>query len=69
MSNPKPLEGRCAIVTGASAGIGEAIAIDLAQQGAGVVVNARRAERLEELAQHIAGHGGRIETVAGDAAE
>jgi len=69
MSSPKPLEGRCAIVTGASAGIGEAIAIDLAQQGAGVVINARRADRLEELARHIAGEGGRAEIVAGDAAE
>jgi NADP-dependent 3-hydroxy acid dehydrogenase YdfG len=69
MSTGKLLEGRCAIVTGASAGIGEAIAIDLAQQGAGVVINARRAERLDELAAHLRGFGGRVETVAGDAAE
>lgn len=63
------LRGRCAIVTGASAGIGEAVALDLAAGGAAVVINARRADRLEALASRIGESGGRAEVVAGDAAD
>ena len=47
-----------AIVTGASSGIGEAIARALAKHGAQVVVVARRAERLEKLAADINGLAG-----------
>lgn len=43
------LEGRCAVVTGASEGIGRAIASGLAAQGANLFVAARNAERLGEL--------------------
>lgn len=46
---------RTAVVTGASAGIGEATARELAKQGYHVVVGARRMERLRELAQEIEG--------------
>jgi serine 3-dehydrogenase len=47
------LEGKRAVVTGASAGIGEAVARDLAERGARVLLVARRAERLEQLAREI----------------
>jgi NAD(P)-dependent dehydrogenase (short-subunit alcohol dehydrogenase family) len=49
------LDGRVAIVTGASAGLGEAIARALAQAGARVAVVARRLDRLTALAKEIDG--------------
>ncbi|MFQ4141264.1 SDR family NAD(P)-dependent oxidoreductase [Chlorogloeopsis sp. ULAP02] len=52
------LEGKVAIVTGASAGIGEATALALAAEGAKVVLAARRGDRLDALAQRIASSGG-----------
>jgi len=53
------LDGTVALVTGASSGIGEATAIDLAQHGASVVVAARRKDRLDELVTAIEASGGR----------
>jgi short-subunit dehydrogenase len=53
-------------VTGASSGIGREIALELARQGAQVVVTARRKERLRELAEQITADGGEIRYVAGD---
>jgi NAD(P)-dependent dehydrogenase (short-subunit alcohol dehydrogenase family) len=50
------LDGKTAIVTGASSGIGEAIAAAFAAEGAKVALAARRVDRLEALAQRI-GHG------------
>ncbi|HEY9660549.1 MAG TPA: SDR family NAD(P)-dependent oxidoreductase, partial [Allocoleopsis sp.] len=47
------LQGKVAIVTGASSGIGEATAIALAAEGATVVIAARRSDRLESLAEKI----------------
>ncbi|MGP4075247.1 SDR family oxidoreductase [Halobacillus sp. K22] len=47
------LSNRSAIITGASSGIGKAIAHHLADTGANVVLAARRAERLQELANEI----------------
>jgi NADP-dependent 3-hydroxy acid dehydrogenase YdfG len=51
------LSGRCAIVTGASSGIGEAVARVLAESGMRVVLAARRRERLEHLAAILQRHG------------
>jgi NADP-dependent 3-hydroxy acid dehydrogenase YdfG len=52
------LEGKVVAITGASSGIGEATALMLAQAGASVSLGARRAERLESLAQKIRDAGG-----------
>ena len=52
------LKGSVAVVTGASAGIGEATAVALAQHGAKVVLAARRLDRLESMAERITRGGG-----------
>jgi NADP-dependent 3-hydroxy acid dehydrogenase YdfG len=49
----KRLDGRIALVTGASSGIGEATAIALAQAGARVALAARRVDRLQALAERL----------------
>lgn len=54
----RPLRGRVAIVTGASAGIGRATAQRLARDGAAVFLAARRQERLVEVAAEICSQGG-----------
>jgi len=53
------LDGQIVIVTGASAGIGEAASRRLAAEGATVVLAARRPDRLEALKQEIESAGGR----------
>src|SRR3954469_10723428 len=53
------LDGRVAAITGASSGIGEATALALADAGASVALAARRADRVEALAQRIDDDGGR----------
>lgn len=60
------LEQKVVIITGASSGIGEATARSLAQQGAKVVLGARRTERLETLAADIRAQGGVAEYCAVD---
>ncbi|MGD9511103.1 MAG: SDR family NAD(P)-dependent oxidoreductase [Geminicoccaceae bacterium] len=62
------LEGRKALVTGASRGIGEALAIGLARFGADVAVAARDVSRLERCAEAIAAAGRRAVPIALDAA-
>ena len=54
------------IVTGASSGIGRALALAAARDGFGVVIVARRAERLTELANAIAAQGGASASVVAD---
>jgi uncharacterized protein len=54
------------IITGASSGFGRLAAIEAARRGYRVVVAARRAERLEELAREIEAFGGTALAVAGD---
>jgi hypothetical protein len=54
----KPLENRIALVTGASRGIGRAVALELARQGAHVVALARTQGALEELDDEIQALGG-----------
>jgi NADP-dependent 3-hydroxy acid dehydrogenase YdfG len=63
------LNGKVAIVTGASAGIGQECARALAAEGAQLVLTARRQERLETLAYEINGLGTKAFIVAGDARE
>ncbi|BAY10091.1 SDR family NAD(P)-dependent oxidoreductase [Calothrix sp. NIES-2098] len=53
------LDGKVAIITGASSGIGEATALALAAEGATVVLAARRGDRLNALAEKIATNGGK----------
>ena len=60
------LAGRTAVVTGAASGIGEATAVLLAAQGAKVALIARRAERLEAIADKIRANGGQALTVVAD---
>jgi NAD(P)-dependent dehydrogenase (short-subunit alcohol dehydrogenase family) len=58
------LTGRVAVVTGASRGIGEAIAKAYAQQGARVVVSSRKQEACDEVAQEIVAAGGDAVAIA-----
>ncbi len=60
------LEGKVAVITGASSGIGRATALLMAREGARVVAAARRRNALEELVSEIAGEGGDAFAVAGD---
>ena len=66
----KLLDGKTAIVTGGSRGIGRSIALEYARQGASLVLNASRAsDALNETAEAIRGMGTRCETVPGSVTE
>jgi NADP-dependent 3-hydroxy acid dehydrogenase YdfG len=60
------LAGRTAVVTGAASGIGEAVAVLLAAQGARVALLARRGERLDAIAGKIRADGGQALAVVAD---
>jgi NADP-dependent 3-hydroxy acid dehydrogenase YdfG len=55
----RPLDGKIALVTGASSGIGEATAVALAGAGAAVAIGARRKDRLDALAARLRDGGSR----------
>jgi len=66
MANQEPLQGKIAIVTGASRGIGRAIALRLARDGATVVLAARTAGDLSKVAEEIKTSGGTATVFATD---
>jgi NADP-dependent 3-hydroxy acid dehydrogenase YdfG len=64
----KSLNGRIALVTGASSGIGEATALGLTEAGARVAIAARRKDRLQSLARKIEEMGGEALAIGADLA-
>jgi NAD(P)-dependent dehydrogenase (short-subunit alcohol dehydrogenase family) len=66
MNDQRDLEGLLALVTGATSGIGRAVAEELAQHGAEVVVHGRNADRGGEVVDAISADGGKARFVAAD---
>lgn len=62
----KPLENKVALITGASKGLGKAMAMALAEAGAGIALVSRDAAKLSEVAAEICKGGGRAEVFAAD---
>jgi NADP-dependent 3-hydroxy acid dehydrogenase YdfG len=60
------IAGKIVVITGASSGLGEATARLLCEQGASVVLGARRADRLQALAGELTGRGGKAMAVTTD---
>jgi 3-oxoacyl-[acyl-carrier protein] reductase len=60
------LKEKVVLVTGASKGIGKAIAAAFAAEGSSVVLNARNQQELEQAAQEIQQHGGHALALAAD---
>jgi NAD(P)-dependent dehydrogenase (short-subunit alcohol dehydrogenase family) len=63
------LTGKTLIITGASLGIGRALALELAGLGVNLVLNARHAPALDETAAACAAHGIKVRPVTGNAAK
>jgi NADP-dependent 3-hydroxy acid dehydrogenase YdfG len=60
------IEGKVVVITGASSGLGEAAARHLSEQGAVVVLGARRVERIQTLANELNKNGGKALALATD---
>jgi len=56
-NNPFSLEGKTILITGASSGIGRAIAIESSKLGACLIINGRNSERLNDTFLHLCGNG------------
>jgi NADP-dependent 3-hydroxy acid dehydrogenase YdfG len=63
------IEGKVVVITGASSGLGEATTRHLSALGATVVLGARRANRIQSLADELSGSGGRALAVTTDVTE
>lgn len=65
-NNSNPIAGKVVVITGASSGLGEATARHLSAEGATVVLGARRAERIQTLADELKGRGGKAIAITTD---
>lgn len=63
------LQGRTAVISGGSRGLGLQIAEALGEQGADLVLTARRQEQLDDAATHLRAQGAAVTVVAGDLSE
>jgi hypothetical protein len=66
MTNKRDFHGKWALVTGASAGIGVALAREFAKRGAKLILTARRKDRLEAFAAELTAHGTEVRIVVAD---
>jgi NADP-dependent 3-hydroxy acid dehydrogenase YdfG len=65
-SKPGRLSGKVAVITGASSGIGAAVAVGLAKEGANVVLAARRLDALESVKRKVSAYGVKVLVVKTD---